>query len=86
MAEAGFPGVDLEIWHGLVAPAGTPPAIVRKLNAAFVAAARAPEIARMVAPQAADILTTTPEEFAKTLAADVDRLGNVIREAGIKGQ
>jgi len=86
MAEAGFSDVDLEIWHGLVAPAGTPPAIVRKLNEAFVKAARAPDIAQMVAPQAADIVTNTPEEFAKAIAADVERLGKVVRDAGIKGQ
>jgi tripartite-type tricarboxylate transporter receptor subunit TctC len=86
MAEAGYPGAELEIWHGLVAPAGTPPAIVRKLNDAFVKAARAPDVARLVAPQAADIVTGTPEEFAKLIAADVERLGSVIREAGIKAQ
>ena len=40
----------------------------------------------MVAPQAADIVTNTPEEFAKVIAADVDRLGKVVRDAGIKGQ
>ena len=86
MAEAGFPGVDLEIWHGLVAPAGTPPAIVRRLNEAFVNAARMPDIAALVSPQAADIVTGTPEEFVKLIAADVDRLAKVVREAGIKGQ
>ena len=86
MAEAGYPGMELEIWHGLVAPAGTPAAIVRKLNEAFVTAARAPDVARLVAPQAADIVTSTPEEFAKLIAADVEHLGKVIREAGIKAQ
>jgi len=40
----------------------------------------------MVAPQAADIFTNTPEEFATVIAADVDRLGKVVRDAGIKGQ
>ena len=44
MAEAGFPGIELEIWQGIVAPAGTPPAIVRKLNAEFIKAAQSPDI------------------------------------------
>ena len=86
MAEAGYPGTELEIWQGIVAPAGTPPEIVRKLNEEFVKAANAPEVVQKIAAQAVDITTSTPEEFAKLLAADVDRLGKVIRDAGIKAQ
>ena len=86
MAEAGYPGTELEIWQGIVAPAGTPPEIVRKLNEEFVKAANASEVVQKIAAQAVDITTSTPEEFAKLLAADVDRLGKVIRDAGIKAQ
>ncbi len=86
MAEAGFPGVELEIWQGIVAPAGTPAAVVRKLNEEFVKAAQAPDVVQKVAAQAVEITTSTPEEFAKLIAADVDRLGKVIRDAGIKAQ
>ena len=86
MAEAGYPGTELEIWQGIVAPAGTPPAIVRKLNEEFVKAAQSPDIVRQVAAQAVDMLTSSPEEFARLLAADIDRLGKVIRDAGIKAQ
>jgi tripartite-type tricarboxylate transporter receptor subunit TctC len=86
MAEAGHPGTELEIWHGLVAPAGTPVAIVGRLNAEFVKAAQAPDIAKMVAPQAADVITSTPEEFGKLIAADIARLGKLVRDAGIKAQ
>ena len=84
MAEAGFPGTELEIWHGLVAPAGTPAAIVRKLNEEFVKALRSPDILKMFDQQAADALPTTPAEFAKLIASDIDRLGKVVRDAGIK--
>jgi tripartite-type tricarboxylate transporter receptor subunit TctC len=86
MAEAGYPGTELEIWQGIVAPAGTPPEIVRKLNEEFVKAANAPEVVQKIAAQAVDITTSTPEEFAKLIASDVDRLGKVIRDAGIKAQ
>ena len=55
MAEAGYPGTELEIWQGIVAPAGTPPAMVRKLNEEFVKAAQSPDIVRQVAAQAVDI-------------------------------
>jgi tripartite-type tricarboxylate transporter receptor subunit TctC len=86
MAEAGFPGLDLEMWHGMVAPAGTPAAIVKRLNEEFTKAARGPDIERITAPQATDVVLTSPEEFAKLIAADTERLAKVIREAGIKAQ
>jgi tripartite-type tricarboxylate transporter receptor subunit TctC len=86
MAEAGYPGVELEIWQGIVAPAGTPAAVVRKLNAELIKAAQAPDVVSKIAAQAVEMTTSTPEEFAKLIAADVERLGKVIREAGIKAQ
>ncbi len=86
MAEAGFPGLDLDMWHGMVAPAGTPAAIVKRLNGEFVKATRSPEIERIIAPQATDVFLTTPDEFAKRIAADTQRLGKIIREAGITAQ
>ena len=86
MAEAGYPGTELEIWQGIVAPIGTPPALVRKLNEEFVKAAKSPDVVSKVAAQAVEMYTTSPEDFAKLLAGDIDRLGKVIRDAGIKAQ
>ncbi|MPZ56406.1 MAG: tripartite tricarboxylate transporter substrate binding protein [Rhizobiales bacterium] len=86
MAEAGYPGMDVLIWHGLVAPAGTPPAIVRKLNEAFVKAANAPDVVGRVTPQVAEITTSTPDDFAKLIAADIALFAKVIKDAGIKQQ
>ena len=86
IAEAGYPGIELDIWHGLVAPAGTPPAIVRTLNEVFVKAAQSPDIVSKMEAQVAAIVTSSPEEFAKLIKSDIDRLGKVIRDAGIKMQ
>src|SRR3954470_23678988 len=86
MAEAGFPGLDLEMWHGMVAPAGTPMPIVSRLNAEFIKATRSPEILRIVVPQATDVFVGSPAEFGARIAADTQRLGEVIRAAGIKAQ
>jgi tripartite-type tricarboxylate transporter receptor subunit TctC len=86
MAEAGYPGVDLEIWQGIVAPAGLPGDLVRKLNAEFVKAAKSPDVVEKIAAQAVEMTTSTPDEFAKLIAADVARLGKLIRDAGIKAQ
>ena len=86
MAEAGFPGTELEVWQGIVAPLGTPPALVKKLNEEFIKAAHAPEVVKKVAEQAVEMYTTTPEEMGKLIASDYDRLGKVVRDAGIKPQ
>jgi tripartite-type tricarboxylate transporter receptor subunit TctC len=86
MAEAGYPGTEMVIWHGIVAPLGTPPALVRRLNEEFIKAATAPEVASKVAAQAVEMTTSTPEEFGKLIAGDVDRLGKVVRDAGMKAQ
>ncbi len=86
MAEAGFPGLDLDMWHGMVAPAGTPAAIVKRLNDEFIKASRSPDIERIVAQQATDIFVATPEEFSKRIAEDTSRLGKIIHDTGIKLQ
>ncbi len=86
MAEAGFPGLDLDMWHGMVAPAGTPAAVVKRLNEEFVKATRSPDIERIIAPQATDVLVSTPDAFSRRIADDTQRLGKIIRDAGIKLQ
>jgi tripartite-type tricarboxylate transporter receptor subunit TctC len=86
MAEAGFPGLDLEMWHGMVAPAGTPAPVVNRLNAEFIKATQSPDILRIVEPQATAVFVTTPAEFGNRIAADTQRLGQVMRDAGIKAQ
>ena len=86
LTEAGYPGVDVVIWHGIVAPAGTPQAIVKKLNEAFVKATNLPEIVSKITPMAIDVATGTPEEFAKLIARDHALFAKVIKDAGIKQQ
>jgi tripartite-type tricarboxylate transporter receptor subunit TctC len=86
VAEAGFGGLEMDMWHGMVAPAGTPAPIVRRLNEEFSKAARAPDIMRIIAPQATDLMLSTPGEFQKMIAEDTERLSKIIRDAGIKGQ
>jgi tripartite-type tricarboxylate transporter receptor subunit TctC len=86
MAEAGFPGTELEIWQGIVAPLGVPEPILRRLNEEFVKAAKSPEVVSKVAAQAVEMSTMSPADFTKLLTSDIDHLGKVIRNAGIKMQ
>jgi tripartite-type tricarboxylate transporter receptor subunit TctC len=84
MAEAGFPGVEMDQWFGLFAPAGTPAAVVQKLNAEFVKALESDEVQNVLRPQGAIIIPGKPEVLAAMIARDVVRLGQVVRESGAK--
>ncbi len=86
MAEAGYPGVELVVWHGIMAPLGTPPEIVKKLSEEFAKAAHAPDVVQKAAAQGVEMSTMSPEAFGKLIAGDFDQLGKVIRDAGIKMQ
>jgi tripartite-type tricarboxylate transporter receptor subunit TctC len=83
MADAGYPGLDLVMWHGMVGPAGLPAPIVQRLNAEFIKAAKSPDIERIVAQQATDVMVMQPTEFAGMIADDTKRLSKVIRDARI---
>ena len=84
MAEAGFPGVQMEQWFGLFAPAGTPEPIIRKLNAEFVKALESEEVRNSLLPQGSIIIPGKPEDLAAMVARDIVRLGEVVRESGAK--
>lgn len=60
--------------------------MVHRLNEEFVKAAQSPEIVKLMEEQFAAITTSSPEEFSKLIASDIDRLGGVVRSAGIKVQ
>jgi tripartite-type tricarboxylate transporter receptor subunit TctC len=84
MGEAGFPGIEADFWFALFVPAGTPNEVVRKLNDAFGRAMHSPEVKARFSEQGLDIVTGTPEELAALIRADTERLGKVVRDAGIK--
>jgi tripartite-type tricarboxylate transporter receptor subunit TctC len=73
LAEAGMPGYDAGIWIGLLAPAGTPPAIVEKLSVAANAALSAEEVRTALKRQGTDPLGGTPKEFADFIRADIEK-------------
>jgi tripartite-type tricarboxylate transporter receptor subunit TctC len=84
MAEAGLPGFEMDGWFGLLAPARTPPEIVKVLNQALNAVVRDERFAARFAQLGAAPLGGTPEEFAAFMKAEDEKWGKVIREAGIK--
>ena len=85
MAEAGFPGIALDAWFGLVAPAGTPDAVIGKLHGAFSQAVRDPEIVKTLIDQGAEAAApNTPAEFAAFIASETEQAGQ--DRAGGRGQ
>ena len=74
MDEAGIKGFDISQWQGVLAPAGTPRAIVSRLNAEVVKAMRTPEMhERMVTQGGNEVVTGTPEEVARSKMSHTGR-------------
>lgn len=86
VAEAGIPGYQVVGWLGIVAPHGTPPAIVARLNTAINAIMRSPEMTARLTAQGAEIVTGTPEEFGGYIRGEIARWAQVTREAGIRAE
>jgi len=87
MQEAGFAGFDMSQWQGVLAPAGTPRAVIERLNGAIVKAMHASDVHERIAVQGGnDIVTGTPEQFGALIRADLERYGRLIRDAKISAQ
>jgi len=83
-AELGVPNLDFSVWVGFLAPAGTPKAIVDKLNREIVAIVREPAMTARLLEIGFEVVASTPEEFGQTLKTDQERYGVVVRKAGVK--
>jgi tripartite-type tricarboxylate transporter receptor subunit TctC len=86
VAEQGYPDFAASIWYMVLVPARTPAAVVRKLNQAFVTAARQPEAAARIASMGVTIRATSPEEAQAFMDAQYREMGALIRTAGIKAE
>ena len=84
IAEAGLPGYEFTTWHGILAPKGTPRAIVALLNDRLKKSLAAPDQAKRFHDHGLDVLASTPEEFATFLAAEYKKWGRVIKERGMR--
>jgi tripartite-type tricarboxylate transporter receptor subunit TctC len=71
VSESGYPGFDAIAWHGLLAPANTPPAIIGRLNKEIVAALKDPETRALLEKQAMQIIGSSPEAFASFIKQDI---------------
>jgi tripartite-type tricarboxylate transporter receptor subunit TctC len=86
IAEAGVPGYETVNWFGLVAPAGTPPAIVERLHKEISAVQDLPAVKKQFDSDGATVMRMSPAEFGAYMAADMNKWQRVVKEAGIKAQ
>jgi tripartite-type tricarboxylate transporter receptor subunit TctC len=83
-AEQGYPDFDVPIWFGLMAPAGTLPAIIDKVQAGTVRALASAEIRERWADTGLEVIANTPAEFSEVITSEMSRWARLIRDAGIK--
>jgi tripartite-type tricarboxylate transporter receptor subunit TctC len=84
MAESGYPDFKAVVWQGISAPAGTPRAIVERLNASAREALQAPEVVTRFQELGAERVGSTPEELAQLVAREIDVWSDVVRRSGVK--
>ena len=84
IAEAGLPGYEQSAWHGLLAPAGTPDAVIAKLNAEVGRLLRSPDVVERFKAQGIEVIGGSPAEFAAFIRQDVAKYAKLVKTAGIR--
>lgn len=84
IAEAGLPGYDLNSWQGILAPTGTPQAIINKLNKEIVQTLRQPAVKDQLVSQGFEIVASSPEYLAKQLATQTPKWAKLVKDSGAK--
>lgn len=82
IAESGVPGFDVSAWDGVFAPAGTPPMVIEKVNAAIRKVLSDPELQQQLVARGAQAAPTSPQEFRSFVASEVERWGRVVKRSG----
>ena len=86
VAESGYAGFEASNWHGLVAPARTPPEIIATLNAAVVSGLKRPEIASRVRELGYAIVAGTPAEFADFIRTDIEKWRRIVQDKNLSAE
>lgn len=84
VAEAALPGFAVNPWFGVLAPAGTPAAIIDKLNAGITTILKDPAVRERLSSEDFEPITSTPDQFASHIRAETAKWAKVIRAAGIR--
>jgi tripartite-type tricarboxylate transporter receptor subunit TctC len=84
VAESGYPGFEADQWYGIVAPAGTPAALVTRLNAEINKALALSDVAQQLAVEGATPMPTTPKAFGDLIAREIPRWAEVVKAGNVK--
>jgi tripartite-type tricarboxylate transporter receptor subunit TctC len=82
IAESGVPGYEVATWHGICAPAGTPPAVVETLNRGIVAGVNQPDTRQRLVGIGADVVGSTPEEFGRFMRSELAKWSRIVKQPG----
>jgi tripartite-type tricarboxylate transporter receptor subunit TctC len=84
VAELGYPGFEVALWLGVLAPDGTPKPIIDRLNKELVAIVATPDFKAAMDKNGAEATSNTPEQFANLIQNEVSKYGNIVKKLGIK--
>ena len=84
VAEAGVPGFEVNVWFGMQVPAGTPKAVVDKLNRDIVTLLKEPDVVQRFRNQGVEVAASTPEQFGALVRSEITKWTQLIREANIR--
>jgi tripartite-type tricarboxylate transporter receptor subunit TctC len=84
--EEGVEDYIVRLWYGILAPAGTPPGLISRLNSELVKALSSPDLTKRLVEAGVEPLSSTPEEFAKFIAVETPRYARIVKDANIPAQ
>jgi tripartite-type tricarboxylate transporter receptor subunit TctC len=86
LSEAGVPGYDVTVWYGMIAPAGTPRAVIRKLNSDVVSMLKSADVRQILGELGIDPVGSTPEQFAATIRQDIEKWLKMAKRGGTRSE
>ena len=86
IAESGLPGYEDYNWYGILAPKGTPKAIVTQLHADIVAVVRGRDMEERLTKDGAEVIASTPDEFARFIREEIDRYARIVKASGLRAE
>jgi len=86
IAESGLPGFEDYNWYGILAPKGTPRAIVTQLHADIVAVVRGRDMEERLTKDGAEVIASTPDEFARFIREEIDRYARIVKASGLRAE
>ena len=86
IAESGLPGYEDYNWYGILAPRGTPKAVVNRLHADIVQVVKGQDMEERLTKDGAEVIANTPDEFARFIREEIQRYARIVKESGLRAE